>query len=107
LLLSERPSHGYELAERLADVFPLDGLAPDLSSIYRVIAELEDQGAIRSRWTAGAGGGKKICELTDDGWELLRFWKERFHAEQQGLIRFFDRFEVAERRTSHSPSPRT
>ncbi len=103
LLLAERPGHGYELADRLADVFPLDGLAPDLSSIYRVITELEDQGAVRSRWTAGAGGGKKTCELTEDGWALLRFWEERFHAEQRGLIRFFDRFEMADRRTSHDP----
>jgi DNA-binding PadR family transcriptional regulator len=69
---------------------------PDLSSIYRVIADLEDQGAIRSMWTAGSGGGKKACELTDDGWKLLRFWDERLRAEQDGLARFFERFRLAE-----------
>ena len=97
LLLAERPSHGYELAERLAEVFPLPELTPDLSSIYRMIADLEDQGAIRSRWAAGSGGGKKACELTDDGWKLLRFWEERLRAEQKGLARFFERFRLAER----------
>jgi DNA-binding PadR family transcriptional regulator len=97
LLLAEHPGHGYELAERLVEIFPLPDLAPDLSSVYRVIAELEDQGALRSRWTAGSGGGKKTCELTQDGWRLLRFWEERFRAEQAGLARFFDRFEMAER----------
>ena len=103
LLLAERPGHGYELAERLSQVFPLPHLAPDLSSIYRIIAELEDQGAIRSMWAAGAGGGRKTCELTDDGWRLLRFWEERFRAEQAGLARFFERFAAAERQHRHPP----
>jgi len=103
LLLAERPGHGYELAERLAAIFPLPDLTPDLSSIYRAIAELEEQGAVRSRWTAGLGGGKKTCELTDDGWRLLRFWEERFRAEQQGLSRFFERFGQAEREHERAP----
>ena len=103
LLLAERPGHGYELAERLAEVFPLHGLTPDLSSIYRAIAELEDQGAIRSMWAPGSGGGKKTCELTDDGWRLLRFWEERFRAEQEGLARFFERFALAERQHQQPP----
>lgn len=97
LLLAERPGHGYGLAERLPEVFPLPDLTPDLSNIYRAIAELEDQGAIRSMWAAGSGGGRKTCELTDDGWRLLRFWEERFRAEQEGLARFFERFALAER----------
>lgn len=103
LLLAERPGHGYELAERLVEVFPVPDLTPDLSSVYRVIAELEEQGAIRSTWTAGSGGGKKACELTDDGWGLLRFWEKRFRAEQEGLACFFDRFAVAEREHRHPP----
>jgi PadR family transcriptional regulator, regulatory protein PadR len=103
LLLAERSGHGYELAERLAGVFPLPELMPDLSSIYRVIAELEDQGAIRSTWTSGSGGGKKACELTDDGWRLLRFWEERLRAEQEGLARFFERCRLAE--GEHHPPP--
>jgi PadR family transcriptional regulator PadR len=96
LLLAERPGHGYELAERLAEVFPLPDLMPDLSSIYRAIADLEDQGAIRSTWSAGSGGGRKACELTDDGWRLLRFWHDRLRAEQEGLARFFERYRRAQ-----------
>jgi PadR family transcriptional regulator PadR len=103
LLLAERPGHGYELAERLAGVFPLPDLAPDLSSIYRVIADLVDQGAIRSRWTAGSAGGRKACELTEDGWNLLHFWEERLRAEQEGLARFFERFRLAERQHQRPP----
>ena len=91
------------LAERVAEIFPLPDLTPDLSTIYRAIAELEEQGAVRSRWTAGLGGGKKTCELTDDGWRLLRFWEERFRAEQQGLSRFFERFGQAEREHERAP----
>ena len=96
LLLAERPGHGYELAERLVEVLPLPEVAPDLSSVYRIITELESQGAIRARWTAGSGGGRKFCQLTDDGWALLRFWEQRFRAEQEGLARFFDRLKTAD-----------
>ncbi|MHB2022792.1 MAG: PadR family transcriptional regulator, partial [Mycobacteriales bacterium] len=96
LLLAEHPGHGYELAERLVEVLPLPELAPDLSSVYRIISELEGQGAIRVRWTSGSGGGRKFCQLTDDGWTLLRFWAQRFRAEQEGLARFFDRLKTAD-----------
>ena len=103
LLLAERSGHGYELTERLAEIFPVPELTPDLSTIYRVIAELEEQGAIRSMWTAGSGGGKKTCELTVDGWKLLQFWEARFRAEQEGLVRFFERFERADRDHQRPP----
>lgn len=73
--------------------------------MYRVIGELEEQGAIRSTWTAGSGGGRKACELTEDGWKLLRFWETRFRAEQQGLARFLDRFAAAERGHGHGQPP--
>jgi DNA-binding PadR family transcriptional regulator len=104
LLLAERPGHGYELVERLTQLFPLPDLVPDLSSIYRVIADLEDQGAIRSRWTAGSGAGKKSCELTDDGWKLLHFWEERLRAEQERLARFFERYRLAQGELRRPPS---
>jgi DNA-binding PadR family transcriptional regulator len=87
----------------LGEVFPVLDLLPDLSSIYRVIADLEEQGAVRSTWTAGAGGGRKTCQLTDEGWALLRFWTERFRAEQEGLSSFFERVGSAELRQRDPP----
>lgn len=48
LLLADRSAHGREFSERLKDVFPLPGSLPDVSTVYRALADLEAQGAVRS-----------------------------------------------------------
>jgi DNA-binding PadR family transcriptional regulator len=89
-LLAEAPAHGYDLKERLPGLFPLPDSIPDISTVYRALGELEAQGAIRSSWADGAGGGRKVYELTDAGLDLLRFWIDRFEEEQAGVARFLD-----------------
>ena len=89
-LLAEGPGHGYDLNERLATLFPLPDSLPDVSTVYRALGELEGQGAIRSSWADGAGGGRKVYELTEAGHDLLGFWVERFEEEQAGVARFLD-----------------
>ena len=93
VLLAERSAHGYELNERLRDVFPLPEQLPDISTIYRSLAELEAQGVVHSTWTTGDGGGRKVHELTEQGRDLLSFWVARFREEQIGLVRFLEHFE--------------
>jgi len=100
LLLAERPAHGHELNQRLREVFPVPEQLPDVSTIYRSLAELEAQGAVTSTWTAGDGGGRKVHELTEVGQDLLTFWAARFQEEQAGLVRFL---EHVERLASHGP----
>jgi PadR family transcriptional regulator PadR len=97
VLLAERPGHGWELSERLAEVFPLPTRLPDVSTIYRTLADLESQGAVRSELTPGDGGGRKIYELTDVGWDLLAFWQAQSKEEQTGLVRLLQHFERAGR----------
>ncbi len=93
LLLAERPAHGLELNERLRGVFPVPEQLPDVSTIYRALADLEAQGAVTFTWTAGDGGGRKVHELTEMGRDLLSFWAARFQEEQAGLVRFLEHFE--------------
>jgi len=100
LLLAARAAHGYDLNERLQAVFPLPERLPELSTIYRSLADLEAQGAVRSTWTAGDGGGRKVLELTDIGRDLLASWVARFREEQAGLLRFVESFE----RLAETPS---
>ncbi len=92
LLLAERPAHGHHLNERLPDVFPVPERMPDVSTIYRSLADLEGQGAVSFKWTAGDGGGRKVYELTVVGRDLLAFWTARFQEEQAGLVRFVEHF---------------
>ena len=87
-LLAEGPAHGYDLNERMAGLFPLPESLPDVSTVYRALGDLESQGAIRSSWAEGGGGGRKVYELAEAGDDLLQFWIERFEEEQAGVARF-------------------
>jgi DNA-binding PadR family transcriptional regulator len=100
-LLAEGPAHGYDLNERMAGLFPLPESLPDVSTVYRALGDLEGQGAIRSSWAEGGGGGRKVYELTAAGEDLLQFWIERFEEEQAGVARFL----AAVRETVRSRQP--
>jgi PadR family transcriptional regulator PadR len=93
VLLAEQPAHGWELSDRLGEVFPLPTRLPDVSTVYRALADLEAQGAVRSDLTPGEGGGRKVYELTEAGWDLFAFWEAQFKEEQTGLVRVLQRFE--------------
>lgn len=99
LMLAERPAHGHELNQRLAEVFPLPDQLPDISTIYRSLADLEAQGAVTSQWAPGDGGGRKVHALTEAGTDLLAFWNQRFKEEQAGLVRFLEHCELLASRT--------
>ena len=51
LLLRERPMHGYELIERLPVVAGPEARV-DVGNLYRVLRALEDEGIVRSEWSA-------------------------------------------------------
>ncbi len=92
LLLAEKEAHGYELMERLGEVFPRASALPDVSTLYRMLAALEEEGALASRWEGGEGGGRKVYRLTDQGKELLSAWAAAFRDEHSRLGRFLERF---------------
>lgn len=62
-LLVERPMHGYEMIQEIAE--RSNGLwKPSPGSVYPTLQLLEDEGLIV---TADAEGSKKLFELTEDG----------------------------------------
>ncbi|ETW24105.1 PadR family transcriptional regulator [Mycobacterium gastri] len=63
VLLSERPMHGYEMIQQIAERSN-DLWRPSPGSVYPTLQLLDDEGLI----TAGASdGSKKLFELTDEG----------------------------------------
>lgn len=96
VMLARQPAHGHELNERLGEVFPLADQLPDISTIYRSLADLEAQGAVSAEWTPGDGGGRKVYQLTPAGKDLLVFWGQRFKEEQAGLQRLLAHFNEHE-----------
>ena len=92
LLLKQRPSHGYELMERLGD----DEEAPDADPglLYRTLRQLEQDGLVRSTWdTEGPGPARRLYELTPEGVEHLHAWAIDVRHNRQRLDRFLAEYE--------------
>jgi PadR family transcriptional regulator PadR len=74
LLLAAGPAHGYSLLQRLNDL----GLAADdldVGQLYRTLRELEDMGAVRSRWDKpDVGATRRQYEITETGLATLHDW---------------------------------
>jgi PadR family transcriptional regulator PadR len=79
LLIYERPGHGYDLIERLADMGVAD---VEPGHAYRVLRGLERERLLTSRWVpSGAGPARRHYELTPEGLADLS-------ARMSGLARF-------------------
>jgi DNA-binding PadR family transcriptional regulator len=101
LLLAEGHTHGYGLAEALAELRPSLGPPPDPSQVYRLLQLLEEEGAVRSRLEPGARGLRKTYELTAEGFERLALWIPRLKAEHERLGALIERLS----RLSRPPEP--
>src|SRR6266516_8027648 len=97
LLLREGPMHGYELLERAPEL-GAEGRV-DIGNLYRLLRSLEEEGIVRSEWSADLPGpAKRTYELTDQGRRLLDHWAEALRRAQGTITGFLDRYE-ARRRT--------
>ena len=91
LLLRERPLHGYELLERIPE---LGEGRVDIGNLYRLLRRLEDEGLVRSEWSADLPGpAKRTYELTAEGRRLLDRWAEALGEAQGTIAKFLDRYE--------------
>jgi len=90
LLLSERPTHGYELSERLPLL--LGGERVDVGNLYRALRALEEEGLVVSEWRADLPGpAKRTYTLTDQGQSALETWLDALWALRNSLATFLDR----------------
>ena len=93
LLLRERPMHGYELIERITALAGEDARV-DVGNLYRLLRALEDEGVVRSEWSADLPGpAKRTYELTDGGRALLDRWAEALRDVQGVVADFLRRYE--------------
>ncbi|MBM7866141.1 PadR family transcriptional regulator [Heliobacterium gestii] len=100
LLLSEKPSYGYELMERIGELVLLDG-PTDPALIYRTLRRMEEEQLVRSNWQTGESGPAKRCyELTDRGVETLHRWAREITRHRRALDEFLCRYRT---HFNHSP----
>jgi poly-beta-hydroxybutyrate-responsive repressor len=92
LLLRERSSHGYDLAERLKPFGVADG---DAGTVYRALRALEERGLLRSGWMPSASGPeRRTYELTPAGVAALRTWLDVLQETRRTLDYYLERYTV-------------
>lgn len=93
LLISEKPSHGYDLLERLEML----GLgATDAGGLYRALRAMENEDLLVSEWeTSEAGPARRRYALTEEGMEWLHAWAGALRESRRILGRFLDRYQTA------------
>jgi PadR family transcriptional regulator len=90
LLLASRPTHGYELIERLPELSGDDRV--DVGNMYRTLRSLEDEGLVASEWSGDLPGPtKRTYTLTDDGHAVLESWLGAMEQLRDGITDFLDR----------------
>lgn len=93
LLLRDGETHGYDLADTLAEIAG-PGERIDLGNLYRMLRALEFEGIVASRWRDDLPGrAKRTYELTDVGERLLDAWAGALRANQSVVAGFLDRYE--------------
>lgn len=90
LLLRERPSHGYELADRLKTLGIVEG---DSAGIYRTLRSMERAGLARSVWRSSAAGpARRTYSLTSEGLAALDAMTREVRDTRRTLDVYLDRY---------------
>ena len=92
LLLRERAMHGYELLDRVPALVGEERV--DVGNLYRALRALEEDGVVRSEWSAELPGpAKRTYELTEPGRQLLDAWADALRENQTLVTDFLARYE--------------
>jgi poly-beta-hydroxybutyrate-responsive repressor len=86
--------HGYELLEAIRP-FGFERNPVDITTIYRMLRQLEEQGFVSSRWeTSGAGPARRLYHTTSAGDRNLAAWVEDLRATREVLGHFLDTYDA-------------
>ena len=93
LLLRERPTHGYDLLERLPELTGEQRV--EMGNLYRLLRGLEDECIVTSEWDSSSPGpAKRRYALTKAGSRLLDQWAEALRRSQERSAAFLDRYDL-------------
>jgi DNA-binding PadR family transcriptional regulator len=97
LALHCHPTHGYGLGERLC-ALGLEEYPSDISTVYRILYDLEARGMVTSSedTAASAGPPRRVYALTTAGDELLHSWVDELRATDRLLHRFLGAYDEHE-----------
>lgn len=91
VILAERPTHGYELLERLPALLGAESV--DAGNLYRFLRGLEADGAVASAWNAELPGpARRTYTITDPGRQLLSAWAAALEDTRERIDEFLNRY---------------
>jgi len=94
MLLVEKPSHGYELIDRLNQIWLLPE-KQDSGAVYRNLRKLERGQMVTSQWdTSSKGPAKRLYEVTPEGKKRLAEWASAVDWGIKALIKFLERYKA-------------
>ncbi|MFN2169441.1 MAG: helix-turn-helix transcriptional regulator, partial [Anaerolineae bacterium] len=94
LLLHCTEGHGYEVIEGLAP-FGFDENPVDLSTVYRLLRDLEDRGLVTSRWDTDSGGpARRLYLITPEGDDYLASWVGDLRETDRVLHFFLETYDT-------------
>jgi PadR family transcriptional regulator, regulatory protein PadR len=95
LLLHCNPTHGYALAERMREL-GMDAYPMDLSAIYRILNDLEENGMLVSELDSEqtAGPPRRVYSLTEAGDAYLHAWVQELRETDRLLHRFLEAYHA-------------
>lgn len=90
LLIGERPSHGYDLLERLREL----GLRQaDPGMLYRSLRAMEQEGLVKSDWeVSDLGPPRRTYVLSEEGRDWLHAWAGSLRETERVLQVFLQRY---------------
>lgn len=92
-LLNEGDYHGYRLKEKL-EAFDFDEETPSLSTIYRRLNRMEDEGIVQSSLTQSSEGPKqKTYQITTKGLTELAIWIDLIKNRRKQIDRLIEKYE--------------
>jgi PadR family transcriptional regulator PadR len=93
LLLHCNEAHGYELLEGLKP-FGFGQNPVDLSTVYRMLRGLEEQGFVISHWDTDSGGpARRLYRITNEGDRYLAWWVDDLRETDRVLHHFLDTYD--------------
>ena len=96
LLLSEGGTHGYDLADQLAELMDVERV--DYGNLYRLLRDAESEGIVTSEWNDELPGrAKRTYQLTALGEQLLDAWVSSLRTASESIAAFVKRYEERNR----------
>ena len=91
LILRDGSTHGYELADSLAEMLPAERI--DMGNLYRMLRALEAEGIVESEWRDDLPGrNRRTYQLTEEGKSLLDTWAEALGEANETITAFLVRY---------------